>query len=1174
MTSNMYHPNQNAFQQGVDIYLDAMSEFVVRSMRKKRGGSLADNIRQSLSYRQQTDFDSSLKNNGNDAKAAIDISFIRQIVNRSWHDVFQTEFKDTRTVRYNIGVITEYRNSLIGHWRSKDDADIAKVETGLQLISEVMANINRPDLQDKVMEIRNNLRKASQTAAPTSVAAAPEQPAPAPAAAAASHADASEQTAPKPANGGARYRPWREVIRPNEDVEEGTFQQSEFAADLQQVQTGSAPAVYGDPAMFFSRTYITPGIRDLLVNIMKRLSGNDGVPVIQTKTGFGGGKTHSLIAIYHLVENIDPLLSETMKSNNRRAYQDICKILNAADIDTDNPIHAKTAVLSGSVLSHTTDRATDAGDPLNTLWAEMAWQLGRNEAYAFVRNAALERIAPGGEELDRLFEHVGPCVILMDEIVNYARNAPESRIDHIFTFVQNLTESVRRSSNVALVVTLPSSASEAGAQAGQESLQRVEGILNSLDNIMGRVETVWQPLEINEAFEVVRRRLFRDEFDEAAREETCSAFYRIYHGSSSQYPPHARETRYLDRLRECYPIHPEIFDRLYQDWSLHHDFQRTRGVLRLMAQSISRLCADDDQTPLIMPGSLPFNDVGVNGDFVRLLGSQWSAVMDEVDADNSRTHAIDLKQSARYGKVGGAARRIARAVFLGSSTEGALRGVDTQQINLAVVKPGDGAAAYAEALREMDGELYHFYRSDNRYYFDAQENLNKVVNDRAKELSAGEVDREIVDRLNLFKRASRKNAVVVYSREDANVPDADFTRLVILGPEYTKPSRSQERDRAKDKVDDLLLNCDGDTRRQRPNTLLFLASDIDRIRDLRSNIRQYLAWQSLLDGSRRLNLDDDRDRRSMAETNRDKANDAAQTALEKAYRWILSPSQSDPQQLAFDTSNWKRIPESPDIADSALKRFISDEELVDKIAPNALKRVLDNYIWNSADDSYHISVDDLWNMLTRYVYMRLRLRNRQVFDDCVVQGIAEGAFVAFGRHDAATDKYDDYISAADAQERVTGSTLMLNHEIANIALDAYRADIAAVDATAYSPPAAPIYATGASDALKISDTTVPSDLPPDVKKIHFIAFHKRVQDDPAYDFNTIRDEIARALSRAGSKVMVDIIVTASSEDGFDENIARAVRENSRHFNAQYLETDDPWEVYDSREYFPPPDDAK
>ncbi len=1164
MSTETYNPNQNAFREGHDIYRGAMRAFIVNCMTAKYGNIVqaTQRIQDSIDHGKQTRFESRLRENKNKVEVTIDTGDIPGIVERNWIDVFESEFKKADTIRGSIRVITSSRNDILGHSRDEQDTDIATAETALHLIGEVMASIDRTELREKVMAIRSKLRQSAQQVAQPSTSATVQT---------VSTPSSPETATPKPTNGNeAHYRPWSDVARPNDDVADGSFQHSEFAADLQQVQTGSAPAVYGDPAMFFSRTYITPGIRDLLVNIMQRLSGTGGVPVIQTKTGFGGGKTHSLIAIYHLVESIDSLLSETMQYSDRRAFEDIQGVLKAAGIDSSNPVRAKTAVLSGSVLSHTTSRNTDTGDPLDTLWGEMAWQLGGSEGYGFVRNAAVEGVAPGGEELDKLFEHIGPCVILMDEIVNYTRNAPERRVDHIFSFIQNLTESARRSSKVALVVTLPSSAAEAGAQAGQESLQRVERILNSFDNIMGRVETVWQPLEIDEAFEVVRRRLFRSEIDEQARDATCRAFHRIYQQSASQYPAHAREMRYLDRLRDCYPIHPEIFDRLYQDWSLHHDFQRTRGVLRLMAQSISTLCADGDETPLIMPGSMPFSDVAVSNEFIRLLGSQWNAVLDEVDQDNSRTHNIDKKQPARFGKVGGAARRIARAVFLGSSTEGALRGIDAQQVNLAVVKPGDGAATYAEALREMDGELYHFYRSDNRYFFDAQENLNKIVNDRASEFSGDEVDGEIVRRLSEFRNTGRSRAVEICAGNEVHVPDADHARLVILGPQFTHPSRSQERDLAKEKADDILRHSGEDTRRIRPNTLLFLAASIDRIRETRTTTRQYLAWQSLLAGDRRLNnLDDDRERRLLAETNRSKASEAVQKGIERAYRWTMAPIQPDPQQAVYDTTNWKQIAESPDIADKAIKRFVADEQLVrESITPNALKRVLDTYIWQSQGGRSHISVDDLWGMLTRYVYMRLRLQNRSLLDDCVKQGISEGVFTCFERHDPDTEKYHEHVVDVAALTSLQGSTLILDPDLAEIALAEYRDAAVHTNEPRTVQPAPEEYRAGAPAGETVNQVNEQQTQGyADEKQIAHIVFHKRVKYDPAYDLNAIRDEIARSISSAGGDVTVDIIVSGLKENGFSEGVSRGIKENAEHFNAQYWESGDVYSAYEGNEYY-------
>ena len=217
--------------------------------------------------------------------------------------------------------------------------------------------------------------------------------------------------------------PWRHIIRPNNDIALGTFQEAEFAADLQQVHDGRADATgYGNPVSFFNQTFITPGIRTLLVNALKRLGGNGGDPVIQTKTGFGGGKTHSLIALYHLVKSTDALLNPPPdRDEHQRTSEEINSMMQEAawDSTADRP---RVAVIDGSYLAQTDLTATkETGDPLNTLWGVMAYQLGGQDAYEIVGGAAREGTAPGGSQLDQLFEYVGPCVILMDELVAYVR---------------------------------------------------------------------------------------------------------------------------------------------------------------------------------------------------------------------------------------------------------------------------------------------------------------------------------------------------------------------------------------------------------------------------------------------------------------------------------------------------------------------------------------------------------------------------------------------------------------------------------------------------------------------------------------------------------------------------------------------------------------------------------
>ena len=291
---------------------------------------------------------------------------------------------------------------------------------------------------------------------------------------------------------------------------------------------------------------------------LRRLTGAGGDPVIQTKTGFGGGKTHSLIALYHLVRSAEALVNAE-DGGNSRASREIRSIMSEAGYDQNPDALGKVAVLDGIYLSITDPGVTENGDPLNTLWGVMAYQLDGQRGYDFVGEAARQGTAPGGAQLDALFEHIGPCVILIDEPVAYIRNAGPAR-DSIYTFVQALTQSVRRCSNVSLVITLPQSRVEAGGEAGAEAMDRVESLL-------GRIEAVWEPLAVDETFEVVRRRLFGPVSDETAKDSTCEAFSRMYSNNRRDYPQGVAEQNYLQRMKACYPVHPEIFDRLYSDWS-------------------------------------------------------------------------------------------------------------------------------------------------------------------------------------------------------------------------------------------------------------------------------------------------------------------------------------------------------------------------------------------------------------------------------------------------------------------------------------------------------------------------------------------------------------------------------------------------------------------------------
>ena len=922
--------------------------------------------------------------------------------------------------------------------------------------------------------------------------------------------------------------PWRQVVRINQDVAQGVFSQAEFAADLQQVHDGRADATqYGNPVSFFNHTYITPGIRTLLVNTLRRLAGNGGEPVIQTKTGFGGGKTHSLIALYHLIQSANVLINPAGDTEDeRKTSEEIRAIMREAGLDPDEWQGAKVAVLDCVFLSPTSSRTTENGDPLNTLWGEMAYQLGGQEGYDIVGEAARQGTAPAGQ-LDELFAHVGPCVILIDELVAYVRNTG-SAIDSNYTFVQSLTQAARRSGRVSLVITLPEHAVEAGGELGAEVLAR-------LDNILGRIEATWEPLEIYEAFEVVRRRLFGAILDGSERDRTCEAFSAMYSRSRSDYPQGVAEQLYLQRMKDCYPIHPEIFDRLYSDWSSIARFQRTRGVLRMMAACISRLNLRNDPSPLILPASLTLDDPALSNEFVNLLAGNWSSVMSEVDSDESRTDRID-KDVRRFADVGGASRRIARTVFLGSAPTGSARGIDMRQVRLGTVQPGHGVAVYNEAIGRMTADLHYLYSSDDRYYFHAEENLNKVAADRAGTVTSREIADQV--RMSMEEAIPRRSDVVLFPLSSGDVPKAENVRLVILPHDKSLPSRRSEEDLAGPFALDLLMNR-GDSPRIRKNTLLFLAAARDQVRQLDTAVRNYLAWQSIRTGERAVsNLAGAR--RTQVYDSVSRYDREVRAALVNAYRWALAPLQQDPQDASnIEFSRWQiNAQDTGQIIENAFAKFLEEEALADKLSPDALQAILERHVWTSNQYQDHIAIDDLWNLMSANVYMQ-RLRDKSVLLACVREGVPEATFGYAESYTADTQEYKNLLFGEQGLISERGDGLLVNRLMAQMVKDEQR------QRTPDDPESDP-ESPGDRDATPDESTSYGEDVTVVVApKVTNIVVNKTVQGDLSLDdFNLLREEIIRNLSADGGEVTVRVTVSATKQAGFSDNIARSIRENS------------------------------
>jgi predicted AAA+ superfamily ATPase len=809
----------------------------------------------------------------------------------------------------------------------------------------------------------------------------------------------------------AGLTPWREVVQPHADVQSGRYDQAEFAADLHQVYQGTAASEYQDPTEFFRRTFLTEGLRQLLTQAIERLSGTGGVPVVDLQTNFGGGKTHSLLALYHLFGGTPaaelPGVDQLLTSLKERGVSELPK--------------ANRAVLVGTRIGPGQVHVKPDGTEVHTLWGELAWQLGAAvgdgaAGYAVVADADRSATSPGSA-LEELFRRYSPCLVLIDEWVAYARllygkdDLPAGTFDAQLTFAQTLTEAAKAVPGTLVVISIPASeAARAGASAGESAFADTEvggeggrAVLERLRNVIGRMESPWRPASSEESFEIVRRRLFEPLSAEAARQRDAVAkvFRDFYKKQASEFPQGCGEGDYERRITAAYPIHPELFDRLYNDWSTLPRFQRTRGVLRLMAGVIHELWESGDKSPLIMPGTVPLHAQIVNDELTRYLEEAWKPIIDS-DVDGLTSWSLKLDQeNPNFGKLA-ACRRVARTVFLGSAptVKSPNKGIDMRAIKLGAVLPGESPAVFGDALRRLSDHSTHLYGEAGRYWFDTQTSIIQTANDRAAAWDPDEVRAKLLEHVNEHCKSKKRGefaAVHVASSSSAGVSDEDNVRLVVLGPEYPHNAKAGEASRARAAADKL-LESRGTSPRQYRNMLAFLAPDETRLGELESAMRQYLAWDSIERDKESLNLTQFFVRQTAEK--REAARQAIQQRLPETYIWLLTPEQQVGQGGQVDQGGqgtaggahigpltWSitKVNGTGELAERASAKMVRDETLITRYSGVLLRRELDRIpLW--APDANHVGTRQLWEYFARYLYLP-RLRDSQVLLEAIRDGV-------------------------------------------------------------------------------------------------------------------------------------------------------------------------------------------
>ena len=866
--------NREKLQRGLAIFLEAMRPYAVSVVQSVCADGKSwdedfedridnDNRRTAWQMQRMT-----LTNNGSPLTSLIDYNTLVTFV-IAYKDAMLREIggrqKEYSKMRTWLQELQDTRNNWAHFDNEHLDEDDA--ERAFSNMIQVAKLLEMGELEDELKRIKreNRTETAQQPVQTTANAQSTRQ------------ADNSETV-----DYNGVLTAWYNNVLPQYDIRTGNLDESIFAANIEEVATGVAPMVYQDIVSFFDRTYVTDGIKELVRRVVQALNGTESQNrVISLQTGFGGGKTHALITLYHVVKD----------SRSFRTLQAAQTMLAPEDMPQFSNAHV--AVFTQNTVDVSDGHQTGDGITTHTLWGELAWQLGGREAFEQMRQADEQMIAPSSHTLQPIIEQAAPALILIDELADYCVRADGKRVgggtlfSQTNSFMQTLTEVVSRVPQTMLICTLPASAREvASDEIGQM-------VLSSLETRVVRVGSSVKPVDDEEVYEVVRRRLFDKVKSTAVVEQVARKYKEMYHNVRLQIPPEADRVAYAERIRKAYPFHPELIEILRSRWGSDSRFQRTRGVLRLLASIVKDLWNRRQsligtqaliQTSDVLLENLPT----LQSQITSLMGSQWDSVMHaDVIGTGSNANKIDEENSDNnIGRFHLGASVATTVLFASIGSSSQQMGMTSKQLKLCLLKPDAFQHIDVDStLNKLENIVHYMYRSaiggEPTYWFQAKPNINILVNQARGDVKPNEVNAEI---LRMMKNALQGvSSMKVLVDPTGDVPEQKQLTIIVLHPEHAKASGVNIQGQTARLIKQIAQQRGGQQRIYR-NTILFLmCSELGRA-TLSMKLREYLACERILQ-EYGLQLDVEQ-RKDVVERKR-QAETAAKEQLIHAYSTVV-----------------------------------------------------------------------------------------------------------------------------------------------------------------------------------------------------------------------------------------------------------------------------------------------
>ena len=754
---------------------------------------------------------------------------------------------------------------------------------------------------------------------------------------------------------------WWQIAMPHKDIREGKFDESIFAADLGEVYAGRGAIDYKDPITFFKKTYLTKGLSSMLSDVLSRVAGKGkGEKVIQLQTPFGGGKTHTLLSLYHLfnkpgeIKNIDTV-KDLLEKNKIKELPTV-----------------KVIVLVGTALNPQNDR---------TLWGELAYQIGA-KAYKTVEDNDKNKIAPGADDLSKILSDAQPCLILMDEVLQYLTKAYGVKVGdgslggQTLSFLQELTIAVANNENCVLVATLPSSIQE-------QYDEKTEEAFGKLTRVFGRVEAIRTPVEGEEIYEIIRRRLFENIGVEKDRKQVAQVYWDLYQKLSADLPRKVKEVGYRDKIEKAYPFHPELVEIFYERWGSLPGFQRTRGVLRFLARVVGDLYQNPNSGAIIQPAFINLDNQNLRSELTKFVGVTYESVIaSDISGPSAKAPRIDRELGTEYARER-ISEGLATSIFLYSFTGSKGKGANEQQLRLSVLTPTLTPSIIAEGLSRLSRQLW-FLNSDGGgiYKFTTQPNINKMLVDKEDALNEDDVFELVSQKLKDIVGYSHFKPYI-WPVEDRDVDDIPELSLVVLSLDYV--FNDKEETEAKKFIEKLLENHSG-TFRKYKNSIIFLVADGEGRKNLLSHIKRLLALRSIEDdykGEEKLADEQMKDLNIRLSDAEQKTN----AVIHNVYRHVVVAGSGKEALRQFDLG-LQTVDGDKTLSEKVYETLKAHEKLLDRLDPSLLtsKRF---GVWPENEEL--ISLKKLKENFSQYTHLPM-LETLQVLAGTASIGVERGFF--------------------------------------------------------------------------------------------------------------------------------------------------------------------------------------